>query len=119
MNTFLQTISETNDYMKTNQKKEYLKLYGEAAAVFEDALLPFISKVLSFILKKLKDPDQTLHTVAADSIGLLVHHSLKNLENGDEKSNTVLEIFKIMFGQLNAADKKIQAGAGSCLTRVI
>lgn len=61
MNTFLSTISESNEYMKSNQKKEYIKLYGEAAQIFEDALLPFVHKVLGFILKRLKDPDQTLH----------------------------------------------------------
>lgn len=97
MNTFLLTISETNEYMKTNQKKEYIKLYGEAAQVFEDALLPFISKIFGYVLKKLKDPDQTLHTTCADSIGLLVHHVLKNIENWDEKSNHLAEILKIIF----------------------
>jgi len=60
MNTFLSTISETNEYMKSNQKKEYIKLYGEAATVFEDSLLPFLPKVLGLIMKKLKDQDTSL-----------------------------------------------------------
>lgn len=38
MNVFLLSISETNELMKVSQKKELIKLYAEAAEIFEEAL---------------------------------------------------------------------------------
>jgi hypothetical protein len=49
MNSFLLMLSEFNDHMKPNQKKEMIKLYGEAAEVFEESLLPFMPKVLGYL----------------------------------------------------------------------
>lgn len=38
MNVFLLSISETTELMKVSQKKELIKLYAEAAEIFEEAL---------------------------------------------------------------------------------
>lgn len=38
MNVFLLQISETTELMKVSQKKELIKLYAEAAEIFEEAL---------------------------------------------------------------------------------
>ena len=38
MNVFLLSISETTELMKVSQKKELIKLYTEAAEIFEEAL---------------------------------------------------------------------------------
>jgi len=98
MTTFLNTIAETNEYMKANQKKEYIKLFGEAAQIFEDALLPFLHKIMNSLLKKLKDPDVSLHPPVSDSIGLLVQHSLKNIESKEDKASSLSEILKLVYG---------------------
>lgn len=45
MTTFLQMLSETNEHMKPHHKKELIKLYGQAAEIFEDALLIFLPKI--------------------------------------------------------------------------
>jgi hypothetical protein len=49
MNAFLFMISETNEHTKINHKKELLKLYGQAAEVFEESLLPFLPKILTYL----------------------------------------------------------------------
>jgi len=41
--------------MKTQQKKEYIKLYGVAAEIFEDSLIPFLVKILGSMQKRLKE----------------------------------------------------------------
>lgn len=60
----------------------------------------------------------SIHSVVADSIGLIVHHCLKNL-NEEEKETHSQEVLKTVYMNLGNADKKIQGGAGLCLTKVI
>lgn len=69
MNVFLQIISEFNEHMKPNHKKELIKLYGLAAEIFEEALLPFMPKILANIQKKLKDNDASMHVPISDALG--------------------------------------------------
>ena len=46
MNTFLHYLNEQNDHLKNTQKKEYIKVYGIAAEIFEESLIPFLPKIL-------------------------------------------------------------------------
>ena len=39
MNAFLNALSDHNEHMKTQQKKEYIKIYGVAAEIFEESLI--------------------------------------------------------------------------------
>ena len=39
---FLNILAESNDHMKLQQKKEYIKIFGLAAEIFEDALIPYL-----------------------------------------------------------------------------
>jgi hypothetical protein len=57
MNAFLFMIQEHNEHMKINHRKELIKLYGNAAEIFEEALLPFFPKIQSFLERKLKEGD--------------------------------------------------------------
>ena len=49
MNAFLLLLQEHNEHMKPNHKKELIRLYGNAAEIFEDALLPFVPKILAYL----------------------------------------------------------------------
>jgi hypothetical protein len=55
MNCFLSAISEHNEHMKPQQKKEQIKIYGLAAEIFEESLIPFLPKILATLSKKLKE----------------------------------------------------------------
>ena len=55
MNCFLSAISDSNEHMKPQQKKEQIKIFGIAAEIFEEALIPFLPKVLATLQKKLKE----------------------------------------------------------------
>ena len=41
--------------MKPQQKKEYIKVYGKASQIFEEALTPYLQKMLNIMLKKSKE----------------------------------------------------------------
>lgn len=119
MNAFLLMVQEFNEHMRLNHKKELLKLYSSAAEIFEEALQPFMPKILSYLQKKLKDGDPLLHQVISDSLGALVHHVLKKVEALDELLDQVNPILKLLFANLQTPNKQLQIGSAICLTRVI
>ena len=49
MNAFLFMLTEHNDHMKPNHKKDLIKVYGTASEIFEEALVPFMPKVLTYL----------------------------------------------------------------------
>ena len=57
MNAFLFMLSEHNEHMKIQSKKELVKLYGTAAEIFEESLLPFMQKILTYLQRRLKESD--------------------------------------------------------------
>jgi hypothetical protein len=43
--------------MRINHKRELIKIYGLASDIFEEALIPFLPKILTYLEKKLKEGD--------------------------------------------------------------
>ena len=52
---FLSLLGEFNDHMKPQQKKEHLKIFGVSAEIFEEALIPYLSKVLTIFSKRVTE----------------------------------------------------------------
>lgn len=46
MTIFLSSLSDYNEHMKLQQKKEQIKIYGIASEIFEESLIPFLPKIL-------------------------------------------------------------------------
>ena len=46
MNVFLNHLNDSSEFLKNNQKKEYIKIYGLASEIFEESLVPFLPKIL-------------------------------------------------------------------------
>ena len=78
MNTFLHMLSETNEHMKPHHKKELIKVYGQAAEIFEEALLAFLPKILGYLEKRLREPE--MHLALAETFGSLVNHLLSKVD---------------------------------------
>lgn len=92
-----------------------------AAEIFEDALIPFLGKILSNLSKKLRDEtQQKLHNVIADSIGLLQWHILTNLDQ-DEQMHCFEKYFESFPFQIfdKTRNKAVQQGAIACLTKIM
>lgn len=58
---FLSLLAETNDHMKLQQKREYLKIFGTAAEIFEEALIPYLPKILTTLSKRASEQSTDLH----------------------------------------------------------
>lgn len=69
MTCFLNSISDHNEHMKPQQKKEQIKIYGLAAEIFEESLIPFIPKILLTLNKKLKEGTTQIHDAVSDALG--------------------------------------------------
>lgn len=98
--------------MVTHRNKEYIKVYGIAAEIFEDSLIPFLPKVLSQIQQKLKVNDQQeVHNAYAESIGMILHNVLKNIESIEETAELLTTFLKMVFTNLNQPGRIVQSGA--------
>jgi hypothetical protein len=104
--------------MKSSHKKECIKLYGLSGEIFEENLIPFIPKVLNHFHKRIKEGDSSLHVAISDSLGILVHHLLKKVDE-DQAIDISQAILKTLFTLLSSPNKNVQLGASMCLTRFI
>jgi hypothetical protein len=105
MNLFLNHLNDSSEFLKSNQKKEFIKVYTMASEIFEESLVPFLPKVIFHLSKRLKETDNMTHTAASDAFGTLVHHVLKNIENVDEAVEVFnTHFFKLILGILSSAN---------------
>ena len=80
---FLNMLAESNDHMKLQQKKEYIKVFGVAAEIFEEALIPYLPKILSTFSKRTTEQSTELHQCIADTLGQVVLHIVDKGETFD------------------------------------
>ena len=74
---------------------------------------------MGYIQRKLKENDHHLHEVWADSIGHIVHHVLKNVQDFDDWLENFNNILKQIFANLTNPSQNIQEGGGMWLRRLI
>ena len=117
MNLFITMISDFNLHMKITTKREYIKLFGIAGEIFEESFIPFVPKILHLLVKKVIDPQ--IHVAVSDALGVLIHHTLKNLDSEEDKHSQLSFIISLLFQQINSNNKIIQIGCAMCLTRAI
>jgi len=97
MGTFIHMISEFNELMKPNQKKEHMRLMSQIAEIFGENAIPFMPKILQFYQKKFKEVDPSLHQALAESMGNLIAHMFK--KGMDQE--TIVDQLKILLRKLH------------------
>ena len=119
---FLTCLSEINEHMNLNQMKEQIKQFGVAAEIFEEALVPFLPKLMSNFAKRIKEEGSPrLHGVISETIGQLVFNIVDKIEDANQQDQAYEEQFlKMPFGLLEKRQNKVvQAGAIACLTKIV
>ena len=82
MNIFLTLLGEINEHMNLNQMKEQIRQFGVAAEIFEDALIPFIPKILQNFQKRIREEGSVrLHAAISETIGQLVWNIIDRFED--------------------------------------
>lgn len=82
MSMFLGYLADVNDHMSLSQMKEQIKQFGIAAEIFEEALVPFLPKILHNFQKKIKEESAIkLHSVIGEAIGLIEWHVIGKIED--------------------------------------
>jgi hypothetical protein len=74
--------------------KEQIKQFGVAAEIFEDALVPYVPKMMSNFQKRIKEEGSSrLHVAISETIGQLVWNIVDKLEDREQK----MQLFEMQF----------------------
>jgi hypothetical protein len=114
----LKLISETNEHQSSTMKKEFIKVIIILAEVFEEKLVEFLPKILSIILKRIKEDDPQLNSACTETMGTLISTCLKGLPT-QYLTEQLAAIFKNFLRILPKSGKYSQIGAAMCITKIV
>ncbi|CAI9283542.1 unnamed protein product [Lactuca saligna] len=111
----------TND-TTTNKpavKKEAIRLLSFLCATHTESAASHLTKIIAHIVRRLKDSDSGVKDSCRESIGHLSFLYLKG-ESGDNNMGSVVSLFvKPLFEAMNEQNKAVQAGAASCMAKMV
>ena len=120
MTIFINKLSDFNNHMKLQQKKEYIKIYGKAAQIFEESLIPYLQKILNIFLKKAKEGTNDLSGVIAESLGMITQHIVHKEEDLEGQLELLQLVLKVPYTLLmKNTNKNVQAAGALCLSKVV
>ncbi|KAM7484295.1 hypothetical protein LguiA_000304 [Lonicera macranthoides] len=74
---FLTCLSTTDSSEKSPVRKQCVRLLGLLSAEHRDALSPHLSKMLSAVIRRLRDPDSAVRSACIDSVSSMASHITK------------------------------------------
>ena len=81
---FLNSLGNLNEHMNVSQMKEQIKQFGVAAEIFDEALVPFLPRIMASLAKRIKEEGTNrLHTTISETIGQLTWNILDKIEDED------------------------------------
>ncbi|PWA82532.1 ARM repeat superfamily protein [Artemisia annua] len=113
---FLSCILDTDSEQKIAVRKECIRLMGMLTTFHHELMGPHIGKMVSSIVKRLKDPDSVVRNACIETMGVLAS-KFSASENEPEGSFVVL--VRPLFEALGEQNKHVQFGSALCLSRVI
>ena len=117
---FLNSLNPTNEHMLSqNHKKEFIKIYGIVAEILEGDCIPYLGRLISALLKKLKEANTNLNEAISQSYGIIIHNTLHTLSDLPTSCTQLSAILKPLFEYLTASNRVLQIGAGLCVTKII
>ncbi|GKV20480.1 hypothetical protein SLEP1_g30603 [Rubroshorea leprosula] len=113
---FLSCILDTDSEQKSAVRKECIRLMGTLARFHEGLVGPYLGKMVTSIVKRLKDPDTIVRDSCVETMGVLA----SKLSNCEDDSNGVFVVLvKPLFEALGEQYKQVQSGAALCLASII
>jgi hypothetical protein len=103
---FLSCLYETNAQQKSAVRRECIKLFGTLATLHGEALGAHAPKIVSNIVRRLRDPDSNIRDVCVEVMGVLAS------QIGGTEAGASLHIFvKPLLEALGEQNRNLQVGA--------
>lgn len=113
---FLSCIVDMDSDQKTMVRKECVRLMGYLARFYPHRVVSHVGKMVSSIVKRLKDTDSVVRDACVETIGIL-SSELGSLKDGGD--GVFVSLMKPLFEALGEQNKQLQSGSALCLSKVI
>jgi hypothetical protein len=106
---------------KPSIKNESLRLLSFVCSSHQHSAAPHLPKIISHIIKRLKDTDSASRDSCRDSFGAISVIYLRTENNGSSGSNgSLVGLFvKPLFEAMGEQNKAVQAGAAVCMAKMV
>ncbi|KAJ6724302.1 MICROTUBULE-ASSOCIATED PROTEIN TORTIFOLIA1 [Salix viminalis] len=121
LNSLYDSLSESSN-SKPSVKKESLHLLSLACQSHRDLTQPHLTKIISCIVKRLKDSDSSVRDACRDAIGVLSGLYLKGNGSGGDSNGPgpVVGLFvRPLFEAMGEQNKVVQSGAAICMEKMV
>ncbi|CAM0952930.1 unnamed protein product [Alopecurus aequalis] len=112
---FLSCIIDTDGDQKSAVRKECVRAIGALARAHGGLLAPHMTKVVTSIVRRLRDADSVVRDACVDTCGTL---SVCARNYGDGGA-ALVALVRPLFESLGEQNRYVQAGAALCLAKVI
>ncbi|CAH2078765.1 unnamed protein product [Thlaspi arvense] len=113
---FLSCILDTDSEQKSAVRKECVRLMATLARFHQGLVGPYLAKMVSSIVKRLKDSDSVVRDACIETMGVLAS-KMSCFE--DSSYGVFVSLVKPLFEAIGDQNKYVQSGAALCLARVI
>ncbi|KAL6655039.1 hypothetical protein ACP70R_005865 [Stipagrostis hirtigluma subsp. patula] len=113
--SFLSCVIDTDAEQKSAVRKECIKVIGTLARLHGNLLAPHMAKMVSSIVKRLKDTDSVVRDACVDTCGTLAMCARSYGDGGA----AMVALVRPLFESLGEQNRYVQAGAALCLAKVI
>ncbi|GAU20523.1 hypothetical protein TSUD_130810 [Trifolium subterraneum] len=106
---------------KPSIKNESLRLLSFVCSSHQHSAAPHLPKIISHIIKRLKDTDSASRDACRDCFGAISVIYLRTENNGSSGSNSSLVglFVKPLFEAMGEQNKAVQAGAAVCMAKMV
>ncbi|KAL5725316.1 hypothetical protein ACHQM5_008472 [Ranunculus cassubicifolius] len=111
--SFLTCIYDTDSSEKTPVRKQCVRLLGILSATHGEALSPYLSKMISNIIKRLRDSDSVVRSACIDSVTTMSTQIIT------KEDSLLLFLKPLMETMVLEQDVNSQMGSAMCLSSVI
>uniref|UniRef100_A0A0A9G0D9 TOG domain-containing protein n=1 Tax=Arundo donax TaxID=35708 RepID=A0A0A9G0D9_ARUDO len=113
--SFLSCVIDTDAEQKSAVRKECIKVIGTLARLHGNLLAPHMAKMVSGVVKRLKDTDLVVRDACVDTCGTLAMCARSYGDGGA----ALVALVRPLFESLGEQNRYVQAGAALCLAKVI
>ncbi|KAJ9153748.1 hypothetical protein P3X46_027156 [Hevea brasiliensis] len=124
LNSLYDSLSDSSN-AKPSVKKESLHLLSLTCQSHRDLTLPHLTKIIAYVVKRLKDPDSSVKDACRDAIGVLSRLYLKSGSGGEGSGDgngmgSMMGLFvRPLFEAMGEQNKGVQSGAAMCMAKMV